>query len=225
MSKRTRKRTTVDAIKASINKKPLKAIRLCQSYAKTGDAGYHRRLRSLLAFAFQLSTDFVSRDGQHWEEFRKLPFWTKRNPAPDAPPDKIILFVCRYIWGAAATDGSAYNRAHKYARILTRYFFEPVHPDDVAARLEEDGGVEVVYELEVEENPRRTGKELEPDAENDDEVRPRRPRETGGNAGNSRTQPKKSEEERSGNVDTHFGGSNGRRRSRQRAENGGHRAS
>ena len=120
------------------------------------DQGYHKKLYRILADAYE-DAQTLNRRRSAWVEFRQEPFWEqcKVKPTESENLNAIMLWVLRFIFQAASTKGTQYNRAYKHARTLQGYAREGVLIEEVAAKLAEEGA-DYAFRHETKKNPRRT---------------------------------------------------------------------
>jgi hypothetical protein len=132
---------------------PINVAYECQAYIEEVDEKYYDRLYRLLTIVYGLGICFENLPEQ-WASFRSQSFFAKlkqSKPCEDDNIERIIYWVCRFMFGAVRTDGRRYNRAYKYARALQRYARQGTEWRAIAAKLMEDGGVDHAYELDAEE--------------------------------------------------------------------------
>jgi hypothetical protein len=147
----------ISEIQTTIKTDPIAAAKLCRSVLKDADEGYRKELYKILALIYRLANVFRSEQAA-WRDFCKEGFWEKcdqKKPNSNTNHDDIMLWVSRFVFRAAKTESTAYNRAYKHARTLQRYSREKVPESAVAEKLAEEGA-DYVFRKEVAENPRRS---------------------------------------------------------------------
>src|SRR3954469_7263736 len=136
---------SMDAFMGQVQKNPLQAATKCRKEFEKVDAGYHQRLYQILAKGYAIA-EHLKEDQNAWKKFIKDSFWNSWTKRPtEKNQDKALNYMMFFLVGAVP-DTPLYNRAYKYGRALEPYMEEELSPDEVAAKIEEDGGIEELYE-------------------------------------------------------------------------------
>jgi len=127
---------------------PLAALMTCQCDFKTLEDDYEKRRNELLAGAYA-GAYYMEGNWEEWKDFIKLPFWNryKKKPRRDKDANRKLLLSMKFALGECGPSGD--KRAWYYTVCLKRYFNARVKPEDLLARIEEDGGITAIYRAEM----------------------------------------------------------------------------
>ena len=120
-------------------KNPLAALLTCQCDFRTLEEDHEKKRNELLAGAYA-GAYYMEGNWEEWKRFYKLPFWNryKKKPRRDKDADKKILLSMKFALGECGLSGD--KKAWYYTTCLQGYFNDRVKPENLLARIEEDGG-------------------------------------------------------------------------------------
>jgi predicted acyl esterase len=122
---------------------PIKAAKRCQTEISAMNTGFHNEMRLHIAEAYAVARE-LQKDQQAWEKFIEDDFWQQRKKKPAVAARKApLLHVMVFVFDAAV-DRNRYKRASKYATALKGYWTRNVPAREVAAKIEDDGGIEAL---------------------------------------------------------------------------------
>jgi hypothetical protein len=135
---------------------PVKTARRCRAAIAAATGGYHKEMRRHLGEAYAVACG-LEKNRQAWRSFIKDEFWQRRKRPPKMDDQRepllhVIVFVFE------AIDRNTYKRASKYAAGLKQYWIDNVPAREVAAKIEEDGGIEALSQASAESKPKKEQK-------------------------------------------------------------------
>jgi hypothetical protein len=135
---------------------PVKAARRCRAAIAAATGGFHKEMRQLIAEAYAVARA-LQKNRQAWRTFIEDEFWQHRKRPPKMDDrGRPLLHVMVFVFGAI--DRNIYKRAQKYAAGLKQYWIDNVPAREVAAKIEEDGGIEALSQASAESKPKKKQK-------------------------------------------------------------------
>jgi hypothetical protein len=136
---------------------PLKAAKHCRAKISAATGGFHEEMRRHLAEAYAVACA-LEKNRQAWRSFIQDEFWQQRKRPPKMDDQREpLLHVIVFVFDAAI-DRNRYKRAAKYAAALKQYWIDNVPAREVAAKIEEDGGIEALSQASAESKPKKKQK-------------------------------------------------------------------
>ena len=122
-------------------KGPIPAAAECQGEFSRLETGYHKQLYEIIAGAYAVAHE-LERNWEEWKAFINLGFWQgrKRTPRRDKHAHQALKWTMIYVF----SEKTKHDRPWKYARAVQGYLEKGLPPEDVAAQIEKDGGVEAI---------------------------------------------------------------------------------
>jgi hypothetical protein len=141
-------------LQRQISEDPIGKACECREQIEKLEEGYQRGLYAALGVAYAIAWH-LERHWEDWVAFVNDPFFLcfKKRPKPKKHRGEILLYVMYFVFDARSKQRR--DRAWKYARALSIYNNEGVPSAEVAAKIEEDGGVERLCARAIKEQPRR----------------------------------------------------------------------
>ena len=135
---------------------PVKAARRCRAAIAAATGGYHKEMRQHIMEAYAIARG-LQKNRQAWRSFIEDEFWQHRKRPPKMDDrGRPLLHVTVFVFGAI--DRNIYKRASKYAAGLKQYWIDNVPAREVAAKIEEDGGIEALSQASAESKPKKKQK-------------------------------------------------------------------
>jgi hypothetical protein len=135
---------------------PIKAARRCQADISAMNSGFREETRRHIAEAYAIACA-LENNAQAWRSFIDDEFWQLRKRPPKMEDQREpLLPVMVFVFNAI--DRNIYKRAQKYAAGLKQYWIDNVPAREVAAKIEEDGGIEALSQASAESKPKKKQK-------------------------------------------------------------------
>jgi hypothetical protein len=133
---------------------PLKAAKHCQADISAATGGFQKEMRRHMAVAYAVARA-LQNNREAWRSFVDDDFWQQRKKRPTIE-DRTgpLLHVMVFVFNAI--DRNSYKRASKYAAGLKQYWRHNVPAHEVAAKIEEDGGIEALSQASAESKPKKS---------------------------------------------------------------------
>ncbi|TXM97739.1 hypothetical protein FV242_30770 [Methylobacterium sp. WL64] len=120
-------------------------------------AGYRRELYGVLALIVGIARHYYS-DYKAWKVFFKQPCFHTSKVERKARTHQVhaLRHTMNYVFDAKSKQGR--SRTGKYAAALHEYMLVGIPVDQIAAQIEQDGGIEKLYEKYLEREARKPKK-------------------------------------------------------------------
>jgi hypothetical protein len=147
----------------AIRQDPVGGAVRCQAQVEEDHAGFRRCHRLRIAEAY-LITLLLQASFPLWKLFLRLEYFKGQRKLSALNEETFRPFVggavMQFTFNPTRQSQAKENRAWKYARAVEAYADAGVPAEEVADRIEQDGGIEALCRKAAQDTPRRKVKEL-----------------------------------------------------------------